>query len=87
MMKLAQRKIWKSAAVVVACCFATAAFAKLPSPPATEEAKAKAAEAKTKAEAAAKKDAENLAKSQDRAVANYKKAKGGAVLRTSTQKK
>ena len=49
-------------------------WAKLPAP--SEEAKAKAAEAKAKADDAAKKDAVQLGKSQDKAVANYRKNKG-----------
>jgi hypothetical protein len=49
-------------------------WAKLP--PASDEAKAKAAEAKAKADDAAKKDAEQLGKSQDKAAANYRKNKG-----------
>jgi len=52
---------------------AGAVWAKLPAAPA-DPAKA---EAKAKADAAAKqKDAEQLGKSQDRAVANYRKNKG-----------
>jgi hypothetical protein len=42
----------------------------------SDEAKAKAVEAKAKADDQAKKDAEDLAKAQDRAVANYRKNKG-----------
>ncbi|HET7765415.1 MAG TPA: hypothetical protein VFK92_10040 [Burkholderiales bacterium] len=53
---------------------AGAVWAKLPPP--SEDAKAKAAEAKAKADEAAKKDAEQLAKAQDRAAANYRKNKG-----------
>jgi hypothetical protein len=49
-------------------------WAKLPPP--SDDAKAKAAEAKAKADEAAKKDAEQLGKAQDRAVANYRKNKG-----------
>ncbi len=49
-------------------------WAKLP--PLSDEAKAKAAEAKAKADDAAKKDAEQLGKSQDKAAANYRKNKG-----------
>jgi hypothetical protein len=49
-------------------------WAKLP--PMSDEAKAKAAEAKAKADDAAKKDAEQLGKAQDRAAANYRKTKG-----------
>lgn len=50
------------------------AYAKLPAPSA--EQKAMAAEKKANADAAAKKAAEALAKSQDRVVERYKKAKG-----------
>ncbi|HKW37929.1 MAG TPA: hypothetical protein VJO54_08985 [Burkholderiales bacterium] len=50
-------------------------WAKLPPP--SEEAKAKAAEAKAKADDAAKKEAVLVGKAQDRAVANYRKNKGG----------
>lgn len=49
-------------------------WAKLP--PLSDEAKAKAAEAKAKGDDAAKKDAELLGKSQDKAAANYRKNKG-----------
>ena len=49
-------------------------WAKLP--PLSEEAKAKAAETKTKADDAAKKDAVQLGKAQDKAAANYRKNKG-----------
>lgn len=52
---------------------AGAVWAKLPAAPADP---AKAAEAKAKADEAAKKDADLLGKSQDRAVANYRKNKG-----------
>ena len=52
---------------------AGAVWAKLPAAPADP---AKAAEAKAKADEAAKKDADMLGKSQDRAVANYRKNKG-----------
>jgi hypothetical protein len=49
-------------------------WAKLP--PLSEEAKAKAAETKAKADDAAKKDAVQLGKAQDKAAANYRKNKG-----------
>lgn len=61
-----------------------AASAKLPPP--SDEAKAKAAEAKAKADEAAKKGAENLGKAQDRAVAHYKKQKGGATTVAAKKK-
>ena len=51
----------------------------------TDEQKAKAAEAKEKAAAAAKKAADALAKAQDRAVDNYRKAKGGAAMATTAR--
>ncbi|HXZ55169.1 MAG TPA: hypothetical protein VEH03_06900 [Burkholderiales bacterium] len=53
---------------------AGAVWAKLPPAPPADPAKA--AEAKKAADAAAKKDADELAKAQDRAVANYRKNKG-----------
>jgi len=52
---------------------AGAVWAKLPAAPADP---AKAAEAKAKADDAAKKDAELLGKYQDKAVTNYRKNKG-----------
>jgi hypothetical protein len=55
-----------------------AAHAKLPAPPAKSDAEKKA-EA-DKAAAAKAKDADDLAKAQDRVVANYKKNKGGASM-------
>ena len=55
-----------------------ASHAKLPPAPAKSDAEKKA-EA-DKAAATKAKDAENLGKAQDRAVANYKKNKGGASM-------
>jgi len=60
---------------------ALGAHAKLPAAPAKSDAEKKA-EA-DKAAAAKAKDAENLGKAQDRAVANYKKNKGGASMAPS----
>jgi hypothetical protein len=62
-------------------------WAKLP--PLSDDAKAKAAEAKAKADEGAKKDAEQLGKAQDRAVANYRKNKGikGSPAEMSAKKK
>jgi hypothetical protein len=59
---------------VVMAATAGAVWAKLPPAPPADPAKA--AEAKKATDAAAKKDAEDLAKAQDRAVANYRKNKG-----------
>ena len=54
-------------------------WAKLPAAPMNDEQKAKAEETKAKAAAAAKKGAEDLAKAQDRAVANYNRNHGKAA--------
>ena len=62
------------AVVLIAAGLAGSAWAKLPAP--SPEAAAKAAEAKQKADEAAKKDAADLTKAQDRTVANYKRNKG-----------
>jgi hypothetical protein len=65
------------AAALIGCAFGVAS-AKLPA--LTDDQKAKAAEAKAKADEAAKKDAELLGKYQDRAAENYKR---GKVQKTS----
>jgi hypothetical protein len=57
---------------------ALGAHAKLPAAPAKSDAEKKAEG--DKAAAAKAKDAESLGKAQDRAVANYKKTKGGASM-------
>ena len=71
--------------------FAGTAWAKLPVPPMTDEQKAKAEDAKTKAAEAAKKDSALLAKYQDKAADNYGKgqgkAKGGAAAAPAKPKK
>ena len=60
--------------LALALVTAGGAWAKLPAAPAPDPAKAAAD--KQKADETAKKDAELLAKYQDRAAANYKKNKG-----------
>jgi hypothetical protein len=63
--------------LIITAAMAAAAgtvWAKLP--PLSGEAKAKAAEAKTKGDEAAKKEAAQLGKAQDKTVANYRKNKG-----------
>jgi hypothetical protein len=67
--------------VALALLVGSVAWAKLPPPP--PDAAAKAAEAKQKADDAAKKDAADLGKAQDKAVANYKRNKGAGAQRTS----
>lgn len=63
-----------------------AAHAKLPPPPAKTDVQKKAEADKAAAEKA--KDAETLGKAQDRAVANYRKNRGGASMApTKAQKK
>ena len=62
-----------------------ASYAKLPPAPAKSDAEKKA-EA-DKAAAAKAKEAEDLGKAQDRAVANYKRNKGGASMAPTKAKK
>lgn len=70
-------RIWKFVPALLVCCAVGVAYAKLPPPPPVDPAKAEAA--KMKAAEAAKKEAELLAKAQDRAVERYKKEKGMTV--------
>lgn len=76
----------KAMLIAVLCVIGTGAvYAKLPAPQLTEEQQAKAAEAKAKAADAAKKDGEQLTKSQDRVADGYikaQKAKGITVKPT-----
>lgn len=72
-------------ACLAAGTIAGAAFAKLPPPaPMTDAQKAEKA---AKDKASADKEAELLAKSQDRAAANYKKSKGIAEPKAPAAKK
>jgi hypothetical protein len=66
-------------ALLVCGAVSTAAYAKLPAPPAADPAKAEEA-AKQKAEAA-KKEADLLSKHQDRAVEHYKRTKGAGMAK------
>lgn len=70
-------KMWKWVPALLVCSAVSLAYAKLPPPPPVDPAKAE--EVKKKAGEAAKKDAEALAKAQDRAAERYKKEKGGAM--------
>ena len=75
--------------ILIACAvtgaLAGTAFAKLPAPPPqTDAQKAEAAEKKQVADA---KDADLLAKSQDKAVAHYKKTKGGVQAQAAPVQK
>jgi hypothetical protein len=67
-------KFWMVVPALLVAGAVGMAYAKLPPP--SDEAKAKAAVASAKKAEAGKKAAEALAKSQDRAVAHYKKEKG-----------
>ena len=72
----------KKTLALVALCLFTAGFVFAKLPPLTEEQKAKAEETKAIAAAVAKKDAESLAKAQDRVASRYlqeQKAKGVSV--------
>jgi hypothetical protein len=64
---------WAGTVVVVLGVGAGMGYAKLPQPPMDNAAQAEAAEAKAKAIEAAKKDAEMLAKAQDRIAERYRK--------------
>jgi hypothetical protein len=63
-------------AALVLALTAGLANAKIPAPVMDDAAKAKAAEAKVKADEGAKKEAEQLAKAQDKVADRYKKGKG-----------
>lgn len=67
---------WLVAAALAFALNAGFANAKIPVAPMDDAAKAKAEETKAKAADAAKKDAELLAKSQDRVAERYKKGQG-----------
>ncbi|TSA16507.1 MAG: hypothetical protein D4R74_04560 [Betaproteobacteria bacterium] len=62
------------------------AEAKIPVAPMDDAAKAKAEETKAKAADAAKKDAELLAKAQDRVAERYKKSHGKAAAAKTAKK-
>jgi hypothetical protein len=75
---MSTRAMWKWVPAILVAGTVGLAYAKLPPP--TEEQKAKAVEAKDKADAAAKKQTEALVKAQDRAVERYKKEKGSGTV-------
>ena len=77
-------RIWKFVPALLVCCAVGVAYAKLPPPPPVDPAKAEAA--KMKAAEAAKKEAELLAKAQDRVVERYKKEKGMAPAPAAKKK-
>lgn len=68
--------VLKTIAALLMCGMVGVGSAKLPAPPPVDPAKAE--EAKKKAAETAKKDADMLAKAQDRAADRYKKEKGKA---------
>jgi hypothetical protein len=68
---LKTQKIGSLVLALLVCCVAGLASAKLPA--LNDEQKAKAAEAKAKADDAAKRESELLAKSQDRVADRYKR--------------
>ena len=69
-------KFWMVVPALLVAGVISMAYAKLPQAPMDDAAKAAAEAKKAKAAEAAKKASENLAKAQDRAVANYKKEHG-----------
>ena len=80
-------KFWMVVPALLVAGAVSLAYAKLPVAPMDDAAKAAAETKKAKAAEQAKKDGENLAKSQDRAVANYKKAPGAKPASTTAVKK
>ncbi len=77
-------KLWKLIPAVLVCCVVGMASAKLPPSPVDP---VKAEEAKQKAAEAAKKEAEQLGKAQDRVADRYKKQSKVAAAPTKTAKK
>ncbi len=75
-MKTPKKAVTIMTALVMGCLIG-AASAKLPAPPPVDPAVAEAA--KKKAAEAAKKDADMLAKAQDRVAERYKKEKSGTA--------
>lgn len=75
-------KIWKLIPTLLVCGAVGMASAKLPPPPPVDPVKAE--EAKKKAAETAKKDADDLAKAQDRVADRYKKQQKTAAKGTTT---
>ncbi len=78
-------KFWMVLPALLVAGAVTLVHAKLPAPPPVDPAKA--AEAKAKAADAAKKENEELARAQDRAVDHYKKEKGIKTVAAPAKKK
>lgn len=79
-----KKNVLATAAALALGCVIGAASAKLPPPPPVDPAVAE--EAKKKAAEAAKKEADLLAKAQDRVADRYKKQKGGAAVASAKKK-
>ena len=80
-------KFWMVVPAMLVAGAVSLAYAKLPVAPMDDAAKAAAEAKKAKAAEQAKKDGENLAKAQDRAVANYKKVPGAKPAGAAVKKK
>ena len=80
-------KIWMMVPALLVAGAVGMVNAKLPTPPMDDKAKAAAEEKKVKAAEAAKKEADDLTKAQDRAVSHYKKEKGGGKSVAVARKK
>ncbi len=80
------RDLWSTLAMGTAAVAlgASLAYAKLPTPPMDDAAKAKAEEAKAKAAEATKKAREQEEKAMDRVVDRYKKEKGMTTAAAKT---
>jgi hypothetical protein len=79
-------KFWMVVPSLLVAGAVSMAYAKLPVPPMDDAAKAAAEAKKAQAAEQAKKAAADLAKAQDRAVANYKKEHGGKAVAVSRKK-
>lgn len=80
-------KFWMAIPALLVAGAVSMVYAKLPTPPMDDKAKAAAEEKKAKAAEAAKKEAEQLAKAQDRAVEHYKKEHGIKAAPAAPKKK
>ena len=78
-------KFWMVVPALLVAGVVGMSYAKLP--PLSDEAKAKAVEAKAKAAEVAKVESEQLAKSQDRVADRYKKEKGIKTVAAAPAKK
>ena len=80
-------KFWMVIPALLVAGAVSMVYAKLPTPPMDDAAKAAAGAKKAKAAEVAKMEGEQLAKAQDRAVTHYKKEHGIKTTATPAKKK